>query len=154
MDSSVLKWHDKTCWGPPFDLVKFSGSIWVLHSWKCFIRCLNINWIIVQVQPLPFVLCSQMMLPGAWCTSPPGHLLFWDVDEDGCCCRLTVMLTQAEWFKLLEHLCQPENEWIQKETIACTQTSLLKKVNCTCLWQEEKAKAQQPSTASERLSTN
>lgn len=153
MDSSVLKWRGKTRWGPPFDSVKFSGIIWVLHSWKCFIRCLNINWIIVQVQPLPFVLCSQMMLPWAWCISPPGHLLFWDV-EDGCCYRLIVMLTQTEWFKLLEHLYQPENERIQKETLACTQTSLLKKVNFTCLGQEEKAKTQQPSTASERLSTS
>lgn len=27
---------------------------------------------------------------------PSWALTFWDVDEDGCCYRLTVMLTQAE----------------------------------------------------------
>lgn len=64
------------------------------------------------------------------------------------------MLIQMEWFKLPEHFYQPENEWIQKERTTCTQTSLLKKLNFTCLGQEEKAKTQQPSTASERLYTN
>lgn len=70
------------------------------------------------------------------------------------CNRVMIMLIQTEWFKLLQHFYQPATEWIQKEMIACTQTSLLKKVNESYLPRTGRQHQDPATFYSERLSTN